>query len=300
MSYPAELNIESAALPKPESRTEQRLSPLVNLYRPRTRGFLVMVAYLLVAYVIYLGWDNRLSQPLTAESGLGYALGIVGGSMMLLLLLYPLRKHLRIMRHLGPVKYWFRTHMLLGVLGPVCILFHSGFHSGSLNSNVALFCMLVVASSGLVGRYFYTRIHHGLYGRKATLDELNRHAALLGESLRTVIGKYPGAAERIKAFEQQTRQHPTGFAGSFITLLSLGIRTWALYLSLWLRVPRSLHAGQRRAVLRHVGARLENIRKIAEFHFYERLFSIWHVLHFPLFLMLVVSGIVHVIAVHAY
>ena len=67
-----------------------------------------------------------------------------------------------------------------------------------------------------------------------------------------------------------------------------------------LRAPRNLPASRRRRVLRHVGARLENIRKIAEFHFYERLFSIWHLLHFPLFLMLVVSGIVHVIAVHAY
>ena len=47
-------------------------------------------------------------------------------------------------------------------------------------------------------------------------------------------------------------------------------------------------------------ARLESIRKIAEFNFYERLFSIWHLLHFPLFLMLIVSGIVHGIAVHMY
>jgi len=67
-----------------------------------------------------------------------------------------------------------------------------------------------------------------------------------------------------------------------------------------LRAPRSLGARERRPVLRHVGARLESIRKIAEFHFYERLFSLWHHLHFPLFLMLIVSGIVHVIAVHMY
>jgi len=299
MSYPAELNIESAPQAKSAPRVD-RWTPLVNLYRPRAGGFLELLAYLLVAYIIYLVWDNRLTQPLTAESGLGYALGIVGGGMMLLLLLYPLRKHVRAMRHFGPVKYWFRTHMVLGVLGPVCILFHSGFKLGSLNSNVALFCMLVVASSGLIGRFFYTRIHHGLYGRKATLDELTRHASLLGESLQAVIGTYPGAAERIAAFEQQSRRHPAGFAGSLVTLLSLGVRTWSLYLSLWLRTPRNLPADKRRPVLRHVGARLENIRKIAEFQFYERLFSIWHVLHFPLFLMLVVSGIVHVIAVHAY
>jgi hypothetical protein len=297
-SYPADLTIDSA--PVAAARHDERWAPLVNLYRPKTRGFLVLLAYLLVAYVVYLGWHNRLAQPLTAESGLGYTLGIVGGTLMLLLLLYPLRKHLRVMRYLGPIKYWFRAHMLFGIVGPVCILFHSGFQLGSLNSNVALFCMLVVASSGLVGRYFYTKIHHGLYGRKATLDELVRHSALLGESLQAVIANYPAAAEHIETFEQQSRNHPAGFIASFVTLISLGIRTWLLYLSLWLRAPRSLPARERRRVLRHVGARLESIRKIAEFHFYERLFSAWHLLHFPLFLMLIVSGIVHVIAVHMY
>ena len=36
---------------------------------------------------------------------------------MLLLLLYPARKHSRLLRNLGPVKYWFKAHMLFGVLG---------------------------------------------------------------------------------------------------------------------------------------------------------------------------------------
>ena len=297
MSYPAELNIEST--PVAESR-KQDGQALINLYRPRARGFLLLLAYLLVLAVVYLGWNNRLSQPLTAESGMGYALGIVGGSMMLLLLLYPLRKHLRIMRHLGPVKFWFRTHMLFGVLGPVFILFHSGFQLGSLNSNVALFCMLVVASSGLVGRYFYTKIHHGLYGRKATLDELIRHSALLQGALQAALTAYPAAVQQVEAFEQQARQAPAGFAASLFRLISLGTRTWILYLLLRLRVPRALSSRERRSMLRHVGARLESIRKIAEFQFYERLFSIWHVLHFPLFLMLIISGTVHVIAVHMY
>jgi hypothetical protein len=50
----------------------------------------------------------------------------------------------------------------------------------------------------------------------------------------------------------------------------------------------------------HIGAHLASIRKVAEFRFYERFFAIWHVVHYPLFLMLVVSGVIHVIAVHMY
>ena len=47
-------------------------------------------------YLISKGLLRREDSFLTAETGLGYMLGIVGGTMMLLLLLYPLRKHVRL------------------------------------------------------------------------------------------------------------------------------------------------------------------------------------------------------------
>jgi hypothetical protein len=45
---------------------------------------------------------------------------------------------------------------------------------------------------------------------------------------------------------------------------------------------------------------LATVRLIAELGFYERLLSLWHVLHFPLYILLVITGIVHVVAVHMY
>ncbi|MGB5624105.1 MAG: hypothetical protein WBM61_00125, partial [Woeseiaceae bacterium] len=42
------------------------------------------------------------------------------------------------------------------------------------------------------------------------------------------------------------------------------------------------------------------MRQVAQLSFYERLFSLWHVFHMPLFLVLVVSALVHVLAVHMY
>ena len=285
------------------------LTGLISLYRPRVSGFLVLVAYSFVSFLIFAGWQQRPEWPLTAESGTGYTLGIIGGSLMLLLMLYPLRKHLRFMRRMGPTKYWFRIHMLFGVLGPVCILFHSGFQLGSLNSNVALFCMLIVASSGLVGRYFYTRIHNGLYGRKASLRELQQHSRLIGESLVEKLKTTPWILKRIQHFEMRVSMQSRSLIGSLWTLLSLGIRTWLLYLLFIsasdakrysLKKDYTVKRRYRVQLNRHIGAHLASIRKVAEFRFYERFFAIWHVVHYPLFLMLGVSGIVHVIAVHMY
>jgi len=41
-------------------------------------------------------------------------------------------------------------------------------------------------------------------------------------------------------------------------------------------------------------------QRVAQFSRYERLFSLWHVLHVPLLWMMVLSAVAHVVAVHAY
>ena len=118
---------------------------------------------------LFFGWQHRDDNYLSAETGTGYTLGIVGGSLMLVLLLYPLSKRIELLTRFIPIRYWFGIHMLFGIIGPVLILFHSNFQTGSTNSTVALTCMLLVAGSGIIGRYIYTRIHHGLYGTRVTL-----------------------------------------------------------------------------------------------------------------------------------
>jgi hypothetical protein len=286
---------------KRSSRGKCSLASLVSLYRPRISSIGTPVFYLLILLMIYAGWQNSPERPLTAESGLGYALGIVGGVLMLLLLLYPLRKHSRSFRRLGPVKYWFRVHMLFGILGPLCIIFHCGFQLGSLNSNIALFSMLIVACSGLFGRYFYIRIHHGLYGHKATLEELQQHSEYLKQSLLK-LEISSGIIDSIDRYREKTTQVHQGLLGSFIALLAVGLRTWLVffYIQLAALKPQVVRQKYRKTAVRLIGAYLASIRKVAEFHFYQKLFAAWHVLHFPLFLLMVGAGIVHVIAVHMY
>src|SRR5215831_7463863 len=131
---------------------------------------------LTVVALLAVGYWFPTERYISPQRGIGYALGIVGGSAMLVLLLYPLRKRLRWMSFMGSTKHWFQTHMVLGIVGPLLILYHCTFTTGATNSNVALICMLVVSGSGLFGRYFYSRIHNGLYGSKATLADLQAHA----------------------------------------------------------------------------------------------------------------------------
>jgi len=126
----------------------------------------------IAAAALFFAWSQRAEGHITAETGLGYYLGIVGSVLMLALLLYPLRKRFKLFRGIGGVRAWFRIHMLLGVIGPALVLVHSNFKLGSLNSSMALTAMLIVATSGFAGRFFYSKIHRGLYGRKLDVHGL--------------------------------------------------------------------------------------------------------------------------------
>jgi len=268
-----------------------------------------MVPPLLVAMVLLVGWQARDERYLTAEHGLGYALGILGGTMMLLLLGYPLRKRLRSMARLGSVRGWFRMHMVFGVLGPVLILFHCNFEPGSLNSNVALVSMLTVALSGLAGRFIYSRIHLGLYGRRASLAELSVDSRDSGRRLGAELEFAPDVRELLKRFEDRALARTTSVVASITRAAGLAVNTRKVRLKANRLVDRaassqpwsSVERRRRlRALRQDIARHLRLVRKVAGFSMYERLFSFWHVLHLPLFVMLVVTAIIHIWAVHAY
>lgn len=251
-----------------------------------------LIFSLLVVALLAAGWHTRDEYYLSAEYGIGYALGIVGGSMMLLLLLYPLRKRLRLMGRWLPVRHWFRIHMLLGVLGPLCILYHCSFRLGAANSNVALACMGLMVASGLVGRFIYARIHFGLYGQRANLQELQRSRLLAQQQLQAdALQLSAVAAHQLQALEAAVAQRRS-LAGTVGLVLNFGLRS---RLAQW-RIGSQLSPSQRR----HLAAWLDTLRRIAGFTFFERLFSLWHVLHMPIFFMLVITGLIHVYAVHFY
>ena len=262
------------------------------------------------AALLYWGYHFPTEQYITPQTGVGYALGILGGSSMLLLLVYPARKRVRALGFLGTTKRWFQAHMVLGIVGPVLILFHANFGLGATNSNVALACMLVVSGSGLFGRYFYTRIHHGLHGRKASLAELKDYA----EKLRWVTSSVEFLPDLVARIESEERavvdrcQRLPLLARPLVCAASVMLARSRLrrYVQQSLRAsPKNGSRSARKPGLRetasgYIDDRLSATRRVVEFAAFERLFSLWHALHLPLFLMLLVAGVVHVVAVHVY
>jgi hypothetical protein len=259
-----------------------------------------------VIAVLLIGWLNRDSNYLSAENGTGYALGIVGGSLMLLVLLYPLSKRLSLLSRMVPVRYWFGIHMLFGIIGPVLILYHSNFHFGSANSSVALISMLLVAGSGLIGRYIYTHIHHGLYGKRITFNELKQELETENTELLYIYKLNSNLNKMMSAMESKALQQYTGILMSLLHSISLTFDAQRLQSkfkqllnssqndSLSTTLPDSAVAKE------FIRRYTDTLRKIVALRMYERLFSLWHILHLPLFIMMIITAVIHIFAVHMY
>ncbi len=303
---------KSESLPVEEKRPRERAIPTSEKVSTKQRSWLTSATtgYSVIAICIALGWLQREEYYLSPESGLGYALGIVGSVGMLLLILYPLRKRVRFMRYLGATKHWFRSHMIIGVVAPTLVLFHSNFHLGSLNSRVALISMLAVALSGLFGRYIYAGIHHGLYGKRRTLEELQDEVRQTSDASSDAL--LPFVKQRLHKFDPIVLTPPLGLIESIVRSARLDILTRVESLFLKRDIKRQLKklepnsdiaahtARLRRFTAVKINNHLSSVRRVARFNLFERLFALWHVFHYPLFLILMAAAIIHVLAVHMY
>ncbi len=244
--------------------------------------------------------------------GFGYYLGLVGGVMMLLMLLYPVRKHMQLARSWGPLRYWFMLHMIFGIGGPVLVLFHSTFHVKSLNAGVALYSMLLVAASGIIGRFIYKRIHHGLYGRKSNLEELQQAVDANQNKMskvNAVLMEATGISEKLKQFRIKAIDQQRGLLVRAWKFMTLGWRRRNLAAKSRQELRRAVtHLANSQGwnmqqqeqhyqeVSRDAEEYLRAVQQAAQFSSYERLFRLWHILHSPFVWLLGISGIVHVIA----
>ena len=272
-----------------------------------------LIGYGLLAIALCVGWLLRDRGIVNPEHGLGYWLGIIGGSLMLVLLLYPIVKKSKLLRRMGLGKHWFRIHMIFGLVGPLLVLYHCNFQVTAVNSTVALYSMLLVAGSGVIGRHFYARIHKGLYGERATIEELRRDMESAVENSSGIAAILPGFVGRLHTISAELTGDRITRKIDLRRSLSWTFKYHVVRLQLYLQIRRELRARSREseairgnaAELRHMANQymqdqVRLMRRIAQLAFYERLFSLWHVFHLPLFFLLVASALFHVLAVHMY
>jgi len=268
---------------------------------PRGTGTVeLIIVMILITLTLVYGWQQRAEHMLTSETGLGYFLGIIGSLMMLLLLLYPLRKRMKALRFLGNVRIWFRVHMIFGLVGPALIILHSNFSLGSLNGSIAFISMLIVAISGLVGRFFYGRIHRGLYGHRTSVREYLSDAERFKSAFNLDYAHASDTIDELRQYEARRLAPYSSLWQGMVRACSSPIMRNRLRHRVMLHLSKSQDSTTRRKFERNLKRYLSALARAEAFALYERLFALWHLLHLPLFIILVLAALTHVVAVHHY
>lgn len=304
-------NMDSSNAMAVSQQSRQSLSTQVDSneeekrsYNARFELFLALGLMALVVVLFVLGhhfWDERYYIP---AEGLGYYLGLVGGVLMLLAYSYSLFKYTAFFRRRAVMHRWLTVHICLGVIGPLLVIFHSTFHIHSLNGGIALISMLLVFTSGVMARFIYAKTHYGLGDSKVQVQDLKEQLELAGHKIKS---------ERLDTFTASVLDHRDSLLYAFWDFMTFGWRSRWIYFRITENMRHHLKVlakkkGWGQAVVQarrqEFNQRLRDyifvLRKVALFRVYERFFAFWRNAHAPLLYLLLMSGIVHVIAVHMY
>jgi hypothetical protein len=206
----------------------------------------------------------------------GHWLGIAGWGLLLVPVVYAIRKRTRALRRAGSLHWWLEAHIFCGIVGPALVTYHTSFRFNGLIS-VAYWSMIAVAASGFVGRYLYVRIPRTMRGTELSLAEVRARAETLKEALASLDLSWDARA-LVDRFEQAALGDRVAGSGPFFEarlrrrVRRLRRELLAQGLSADLLDQTISAIDQRAALTRRIGA-LERTRS---------LFGLWHVFHLPL------------------
>lgn len=254
----------------------------------------------------WLAWQGReyylLAAPLRPRheaywdlkpgGRIGILYGIVGASLMVVMLVYSVRKRLRPLRNAGSLRIWLDFHIACGVFGPLFIVLHSSFKVGGLVA-VSFWSMVVVAASGVLGRFLYLQIPRRRSGDELSLEEAEKEIERLGGELQERFGVSAPALERL---DQIAQRHAPARTSLPMLLLRLPFDGWHLRWALARAAPAGVHLppAAARALRRVVRQRVGLRRRILLWSRLQELFHYWHVLHKPFAVLMYLFMSVHI------
>jgi hypothetical protein len=210
-------------------------------------------------------------------NGFGHWLGYLGGGLMMLPLLYPLRSRLGRFQGVS-ARTWLRVHVWVGLAGAAFTTYHSILKLDRWVA-VPLVASWLVVLSGLIGWYLYGVVHSGLglaeFEKRALEMERRRLLAQWSDSQR--------AATVLAAEESKDRIKVKGFLIVVVTLMWRDLVGWLRYLWRWHFGLRHIDDVQLRQQMARLLLDLDrNQRSQLYLEGGKRLLSVWNKIHLVL------------------
>ncbi|HET8773443.1 MAG TPA: hypothetical protein VFP80_06620 [Thermoanaerobaculia bacterium] len=231
--------------------------------------------------------------------GLGY--GIAGTALILLLAFFGIRK--RWYRStFGTLEQWLQSHIYLGLLVLVVLIFHTGMRFNDRVAVATLVLVIIVVASGIFGAILYVTVPRMLTEVESNLsvEEMSDQLNQLARAMARIASGRSAAFQRIHD-ELAKQTMPRGLAG-WRLLVSRGRRVkqeaadWARLIAL---VPKEEQEDLRQMLVLS-RQRKELLLRLVYQQRYKNVLEAWLYIHVPFTIALLVMAVVHVAGVFYY
>ena len=278
-------------------------------------AYLLAIAgtFALLVYGFSYYWSSAEQRALSPRhaylkpSGtIGLRLGMFGVLLFLFIYLYPIRKKWAWLGRQGNSKRWLDIHVLLGLLAPVVITFHSAFKFSGI-AGVAFWIMVVVAISGVVGRYIYAQIPRNLNSAELSLREAQEQSLRITTQLKNTGILSSRDIDGLLHLPDIKEVASASVLGALCRMLlfDLGfpLRVWRLRQKMLWSERRwwslvGLGRGQNVVLERAISMAREQTllaKKILFLSKSNRMLHLWHIIHRPFSYSFAVLASIHVI-----
>jgi predicted membrane channel-forming protein YqfA (hemolysin III family) len=259
----------------------------------------LFVVLLLALGASYYRYASREFPHGGSSWGLGY--GIAGTALILLLAFYGIRKRWYRSRF-GTLEQWLQSHIYLGLLVIVLLIFHAGMRYTDTIAVTTLVLAAVVVASGIAGAILYVTVPRLLTEVESdlTVPEISDQLNQLARSMARVASGRSAAFQRI--YDELVRQTQPGALAGWRLLLSRLARKsahdtdWTRLLTL---VPKE-EQEELRQMLVISRQRKELLLRLVYQQRYRNVLEFWLFIHVPFTFALLVFAALHIAAVFYY
>jgi hypothetical protein len=194
----------------------------------------------------------------------------------------------------GRLSRWLDVHIMFGILGPLLITLHTAMKFHGLVS-ISYYSMVVVALSGVFGRYVYMQIPRDTRGDAMSMEQVRRR---IDEIRGSLTDRLPAdVIQGVDRFVGDVRdQRSSGLAALFQAARADIARPWRLR-----RLTRHLRRGKTHVseddIRKIVGLAKEEamlVRRMARMDAMTRTLHYWHVFHKPFAYIMITIMMIHV------
>ena len=270
-----------------------------GLYESYTQRYLP--DWSLLAALHLFGVLEEIPVVYEPSKGIWHPLGWTGSAMMIIMLLYSVRKRVGLIRSWGRLPNWLTAHMFLGIMGPMLVTFHTTFKFGGIITT-SYICMMITMASGLVGRYIYIQIPRGLSGAELAAQDIAR----MVQELDGALGWYSTRVNVAALFDEIRIDTARSGRDNPVAALFWMIRTDLVNhfkigrLKRTLRTRHRLDRPTRRMIVGLLKKKTALVRRMNFLSTSQSLLHYWHVLHRPLAVVMFGIMFLHIIVFYLF